>query len=358
MWSGKAIFSVPLGQRKSVFDIWVLAEGYVCVIWGVGDAPSIASGKIALEAGGVYPLRVEAFQTGATGDQRLVWSTPAGNGDDAVAAAKSADVVVFVGGLSARIEGEEMKVEAAGFAGGDRTSLDLPAPQQALLERVSATGKPVVLVLMNGSALSVNWAKDHVPAIVEAWYPGGYGGQAVAELLAGDYSPAGRLPVTFYQSADQLPAFTDYNMKGRTYRYFDGPVVYPFGHGLSFTTFEYDNATLSSAAIKAGDTVTASVKVTNTGTRDSDEVVQAYVAKPGDSAHPTLAGFSRVHLKAGETRTIDLPLDPRRLSQVDEAGVRKVVAGNYTISLGGGQPAYSQNASAVLTVKSETGLPE
>ncbi|HTN40457.1 MAG TPA: glycoside hydrolase family 3 C-terminal domain-containing protein, partial [Asticcacaulis sp.] len=339
------------------YRIWV-GDKLVIDEWGVGDAPSIASGKIALKAGTVYPLRVEAFQTGATGDQRLVWSTPAENGDDAVAAAKSADVVVFVGGLSARIEGEEMKVEAAGFAGGDRTSLDLPQPQQALLERVSATGKPVVLVLMNGSALSINWAKDHVPAIVEAWYPGGDGGKAVAELLAGDFSPAGRLPVTFYKSADQLPAFTDYNMKGRTYRYFDGPVLYPFGHGLSYTTFSYSDATLSSATIKAGDTITASVKVSNTGPRDSDEVVQAYVAKPGDSAHPTLAGFSRVHLKAGETQTITLPLDPRRLSQVDEAGVRKMVAGSYTISLGGGQPAFSKNASAVLTVKGESKLPE
>lgn len=339
------------------YRIWV-GDKLVIDEWGVGDAPSIASGKIALKAGTVYPLRVEAFQTGATGDQRLVWSTPAENGDDAVAAAKSADVVVFVGGLSARIEGEEMKVEAAGFAGGDRTSLDLPQPQQALLERVSATGKPVVLVLMNGSALSINWAKDHVPAIVEAWYPGGDGGKAVAELLAGDFSPAGRLPVTFYKSADQLPAFTDYNMKGRTYRYFDGPVLYPFGHGLSYTTFSYSDATLSSATIKAGDTITASVKVSNTGPRDSDEVVQAYVAKPGDSAHPTLAGFSRVHLKAGETQTITLPLDPRRLSQVDEAGVRKMVAGSYTISLGGGQPAFSKNASAVLTVRGEAQLPE
>lgn len=334
------------------YRIWV-GDKLVIDEWGVGDAPSIASGKIALQAGTVYPLKVEAFQNGATGDQRLVWSTPSENGDDAVAAAKSADVVVFVGGLSARIEGEEMKVEAAGFAGGDRTSLDLPAPQQALLERVSATGKPVVLVLMNGSALSINWAKDHVPSIVEAWYPGGFGGKAVAGLLAGDFSPAGRLPVTFYQSASQLPAFNDYGMKGRTYRYFDGPVLFPFGHGLSYTTFSYGDAALSAASIKAGDTVTASVRVSNTGARDSDEVVQLYVAKPGDSAHPTLAGFSRVYLKAGETQIVTLPLDPRRLSQVDAAGARKVVAGSYTISLGGGQSAYAKTVSAVLTVSGE-----
>ena len=339
------------------YRIWI-GDKLVIDEWGVGDAPSIASGKILLQAGAVYPIRVEAFQLGATGDQRLVWSTPAENGDAAVEAAKSADVVVFVGGLSARIEGEEMKVDAAGFAGGDRTSLDLPAPQQTLLERVSATGKPVVLVLMNGSALSINWAKDHIPAIVEAWYPGGYGGKAVAGLLAGDFSPAGRLPVTFYQSVDQLPPFTDYNMKGRTYRYFDGPVLYPFGYGLSYTTFSYSDATLSSATIMAGDTVAASVKVSNTGARDSDEVVQLYVAKPGDSAHPTLAGFSRLHLKAGQSQTVALTLDPRRLSQVDAAGVRKVVAGNYTISLGGGQPAFTNTASVVLKVNNQSEVPE
>ena len=340
------------GYRIFIGDTLVVDE------WGVTDAPSIDAGKIALEAGKTYPIRVEAAQTGQTGRQQLVWSVPGDDGQDAVEAAKQADVVIFVGGLSARIEGEEMKIKADGFSGGDRTSLDLPAPQEQLLEKVAATGKPVVLVLENGSALSVNWAQKNVPAIVEAWYPGGQGGQAVAELLAGDFSPAGRLPVTFYQSASQLPAFDNYDMKGRTYRYFTGQVLYPFGYGLSYTTFAYSGAAVSSAKLKAGKPVKASVTVRNTGARDSDEVVELYVAKPGDSAHPVLAGFSRIHLKAGASQKVGFDLDARRLSQVDAAGKRHVEPGRYVLSLGGGQPAYAQTATATLTVTGRASVPE
>jgi beta-glucosidase len=339
------------------YKIWV-GDKLIVDEWGVGDAPSIASGKITLEAGKKYPIRVEAFQRDATGDQKLVWSTPSQNGDDAVAMAKQADVVIFVGGLSARIEGEEMKVEAAGFAGGDRTSLDLPAPQQKLLERVHATGKPTVLVLMNGSALSVNWADQNIPAIVEAWYPGAEGGTAVAQALAGDFSPAGRLPVTFYKSASDLPAFADYSMKGRTYRYFKGDVLYPFGHGLSYTTFAYDAPTVSAKSIKAGDSVKATVNLRNAGQRDSDEVVQLYVKKPGDAANHTLAGFKRVHLKAGESQAVTLDLDARALSQVDDNGVRKVVPGAYTLYIGGGQPGHAKTVSAQVSVTGEQVLPK
>ena len=317
--------------------------------WGVGDAPSILSGATTLAAGGVYPIKVEAFQTGPRGTQKLLWSPPVDSGKEAVAAAQAADVVVFVGGLSARVEGEEMKVEAEGFAGGDRTSLDLPKPQQELLERLHATKKPIMLVLMNGSALSVNWAAKNIPAIVEAWYPGGDGGHAVAGLIAGDYSPAGRLPVTFYQSASQLPPFGDYRMDGRTYRYFKGEVLYPFGHGLSYTTFNYKAPSLSAKAIKAGDALKATVELTNAGKRDSDEVVQLYIAKPGDKAKPTLAGFSRVNVKAGQRRKVTLKVDARALSQVDEQGVRKVVPGAYTLHLGGGQPGHAKTVAAVLT---------
>ena len=308
--------------------------------WGVYDAPSIADGSIKLEANRRYPVRVEAFQRGIRGRQRLIWSPPSQNGDDAVRAAREADLVVFVAGLSARVEGEEMKVEAAGFAGGDRTSLDLPAPQQRLLERVHATGKPVVLVLMNGSALGVNWADAHVPAIVEAWYPGGEGGRAVARLLAGDFSPAGRLPVTFYKSADQLPPFNDYRMAGRTYRYFKGEPLYPFGHGLSYTSFRYDNARVSSNSVAAGDSVTVSSDVTNTGPVDGDEVVQLYVSHPGKDGAPvrSLQGFERVHLKRGEKRTVKFVLNDRAMSVVDEAGRRKLEPGRVELWIGGGQP--------------------
>jgi len=308
--------------------------------WDVGDAPSIASGSIKLQAGQKYPIKVESFQRGVRDRQQLVWSTPSQNGDDAVAAARNADVVIFVGGLSARVEGEEMKVAAPGFAGGDRTSLDLPAPQEHLLERVSAVGKPVVLVLMSGSALSINWADVHVPAIIEAWYPGGQGGAAVAGLLAGDFSPAGRLPVTFYKSVDQLPAFTDYSMAHRTYRYFNGEVLYPFGYGLSYTTFKYANARVSAPKVQGTGQVTVSVDLTNTGSVDSDEVVELYLTHPGADGAPirALTGFQRQHLRHGEKRTVEFTLRDRDLSVVDAAGVRRVVPGRVDVWVGGGQP--------------------
>ncbi len=339
------------------YRVWV-GDKLVVDEWGVGDAPSILSGSTSLKAGEIYPVKVEAFQIGPIGDQKLVWSLPGDAGKEAVDAAKKADLVVFVGGLSARVEGEEMKVQADGFAGGDRTSLDLPAPQQKLLERLNATKTPMVLVLMNGSALSVNWADKKVPAIVEAWYPGSEGGTAVAQLIAGDYSPAGRLPVTFYKSADQLPAFSDYKMDGRTYRYFKGDVLYPFGHGLSYTTFNYAIPSLSAKSVKAGDTVDVTVDVTNAGKMDSDEVVQLYISKPNDSSNPVLAGFARVNLKAGQSKPVTLKVDARALSSVDAAGVRKVQAGDYTLHMGGGQPKYAKTAAARLTVTGEIALPK
>jgi beta-glucosidase len=267
-------------------------------------------------------------------------------------------LVVFVGGLSARVEGEEMKVQAEGFTGGDRSSIDLPAPQQKLLERLHATKKPMVLVLMNGSALSVNWADAKVPAIVEAWYPGSEGGTAVAQLLAGDYSPAGRLPVTFYKSADQLPPFSDYKMDGRTYRYFKGDVLYPFGHGLSYTHFNYAIPSVSAKSVKAGETVELTVDVTNTGKMESDEVVQLYITKPNDISNPVLAGFARVNLKVGQTRPVNFKVDARALSLVDANGVRKVQPGDYTLHVGGGQPKYAKTAGARLTVTGEFELPK
>jgi beta-glucosidase len=335
------------------YRVWL--DGKLIVdAWDVTDSPSIEAGKATLQAGRTYPIRIEAVQRGARGDQKLVWSTPVDGGREAVDLARRADLVVFVAGLSANLEGEELKLQVPGFMGGDRTSLDLPAPQERLLERVVAAGKPTVLVLMSGSALAVNWADKHVPAIVQAWYPGGEGGHAVAGLIAGDYSPAGRLPVTFYRGVDGLPAFGDYRMDGRTYRYFKGQVLYPFGHGLSYTTFRYGTPALSAPSVAAGAPVNVDVDVENAGKRDGDEVVQLYVAKPGDAANPTLAGFRRVHLKAGERTRVTLALDARALSQVDAAGARKVVPGTYTVHVGGGQPGHAQTVKATLAV---TGTP-
>lgn len=320
--------------------IWV-NDRQIVDDWTWHDAPSITTGAVALEANRTYPIKVEAFQFGSQGDQYLVWSLPSQRGDDAVEAARAADLVVFVGGLSARVEGEEMRVDAPGFAGGDRTSIDLAGPQQRLLERVHAMGKPVVLVLMNGSALSVNWADQHVGAIVEAWYPGGEGGTALASLLAGDFSPAGRLPVTFYKSADQLPAFNDYTMAGRTYRYFRGEPLYAFGHGLSYTTFAYGNARVSRSQVKARDEVIVSVDVTNTGKMASDEVVQLYLSHDGVKSAPirSLQGFRRIPLQPGQKKTVQFALRDRALSIVDEQGVRRVQPGTVNVWLGGGQPA-------------------
>jgi beta-glucosidase len=267
-------------------------------------------------------------------------ASPETSAQAALAAARQADLIVFVAGLSPHIEGEEMKVHAEGFSGGDRTSLDLPGPQRMLLKQVQALGKPVVLVLMNGSALGINWADRHIPAIVEAWYPGEEGGAAVAALLAGDFSPAGRLPVTFYESVDQLPPFDDYAMSGRTYRYFKGEPLYPFGFGLSYTSFKYTNIHVSKSSISANEPVTVSVEVTNRGGRDGDEVVELYLTHKGVTGAPqrALKGFQRIHLARGETRHVAFTLRDRALSVVDESGKRRIVPGSVDVWVGGGQP--------------------
>jgi beta-glucosidase len=200
-----------------------------------------------------------------------------------------------------------MRVQIPGFRGGDRTSIDLPAPQQQLLEKVVAVGKPTVLVLLSGSALAVNWAQQNVPAIVEAWYPGQAGGSAIADVLFGDYNPAGRLPVTFYKSVSDLPPFEDYATKGRTYRFFTGTPLYPFGHGLSYTTFAYANLRARAERVRAADTIGVSVDVTNSGPVAGDEVVQLYVSHPASKvprAIRDLRGYRRVTLKPGETQTV------------------------------------------------------
>jgi beta-glucosidase len=265
----------------------------------------------------------------------------AGNAAEAaLSAARQADLIVFVAGLSPHIEGEEMKIHADGFSGGDRTSLDLPGPQRMLLERMQALGKPLVLVLMNGGALGINRADRHIPAIVEAWYPGEEGGAAVAALLAGDFSPAGRLPVTFYKSVDQLPPLDDYSMSNRTYRYFKGQPLYPFGFGLSYTSFKYANVHVSKPSISPDEPVTVSVDVTNRGGRAGDEVVELYLTHEGVSGAPrrALEAFQRIHLAQGETRHVEFTLRDRALGVVDASGKRRIVSGRVDVWVGGGQP--------------------
>jgi beta-glucosidase len=321
---------------------------------------------IHLENGKAYSIKIEYFETIRSAEAKLIWGVPGREEDEAVQAARQSDLVVMVLGLSARIEGEEMKVKADGFTGGDRTSLNLPAPQEQLLERVYAAGKPIVLVLTNGSALAVNWANDHVPAILEAWYPGEAGGTAVAEALAGDFSPAGRLPITFYKSVEQLPAFEDYSMANRTYRYFTGDPLYPFGYGLSYTTFQYSNPQISSDPNSDDNTATISAKVTNRGTMDGDEVAQLYLTHEGvaGTSLKELRGFQRIHLARGETLTVTFTLRERDLSIVDADGKRRIVPGTIKAWIGGGQPAatgsnsVSNGVSTQFSITSEKVLPD
>jgi beta-glucosidase len=307
---------------------------------------------LRLQAGEAYPIRVEYRPRREFGAVQLVWSQPGPDlRSEGIRAAEEADAVIMVMGLSPRLEGEEMRVEVPGFAGGDRMEIGLPAVQQELLEAVVATGKPVVLVLMNGSALAIPWAAEHVPAILEAWYPGQAAGTAIADVLFGDYNPAGRLPVTFYRSADQLPPFEDYDMEGRTYRYFQGDPLFPFGHGLSYTTFAYSGLVLPDTVAR-GEDVVLSVRVENTGDRDGEEVVQLYLtrlAASGPVPIRSLKGVERVFLTAGAEATVTFTLDFEDLALMDDAGVPVVEPGAFEVSVGGKQPGFSGLADAATT---------
>ncbi len=310
-----------------------------------------------------HDLRVEYSHSGdrAGGGLTLQWEAPAeGQLAEAVRAAKASDVVLAFVGLSPRLEGEEMPLQIDGFAGGDRTSINLPASQERLLEAVGSTGKPVVVISMSGSALALTWAKAHAAAILSAWYPGVEGGTAIAQTLAGLNNPAGRLPVTFYASTRELPAFTDYSMKNRTYRYFTGTPLWGFGFGLSYSSFQYSPVKLSSASVTAGQPVTATVTVTNTSSVAGDEVVEAYLKTPqvGGPVH-SLVGFARVHVGPGERREVPLEISARSLSSVDAAGQRSVLAGTYLLSVGGAQPKETAAKSEVtFTVTGMASLPK
>ncbi len=320
-------------------------------------------GRIHLEKGQKVPITVSYRAMGAGPvEAQLIWSKYDTKPDPAaVTAAKNADVVVAVLGITSELEGEEMPVNEEGFKGGDRTSIDLPKPEQALLEAVTAAGKPVVLVLTNGSALAVNWANQHVNAILEAWYPGEEGGSAVAETLSGKNNPAGRLPVTFYAGLSDLPAFEDYAMKNRTYRYYEGKPLFPFGYGLSYTTFSYKGLSLPKTTINAGDPLVAEVTVTNTGKVAGDEVAQLYVSFPKVAGAPlrALRGFHRIHLKPGESQKVRFELKDRDLSMVTEKGDPIIAEGKYSVSVGGGQPnTGAPTVAGTFEVKGTKTLPE
>jgi beta-glucosidase len=299
-------------------------------------------GRVHLEKGRKVAIDVNyGNRGGGELGAQLIWA-PVENAPspEAVAAAKQADVVIAAVGITSELEGEEMPVNQPGFLGGDRTSLDLPQPEEDLVEAVAATGKPLVVVLMNGSALGVNWINQHANAVLDAWYSGEEGGTAIADTLSGKNDPAGRLPVTFYTDVSQLPNFEDYSMKNRTYRYFTDKPLYPFGYGLSYTTFSYSGLSIPNAPVQAGDPINAEVTVTNTGKVAGDEVVELYLKFPPVAGAPRVAlrGFQRVHLEAGQNQQVHFELKNRDLSMVTEAGQPIIAAGDYTISVGGGQP--------------------
>lgn len=326
---------------KTIVDAWTRNR------WGAKQF------KLPVKKDSTYKLIVEFYQSEGNASIRLKSGHYEKTDFNALQQRlKDADAILFVGGISPQLEGEEMPVAVPGFSGGDRTSILLPAVQTELMKALKNTGKPVVFVMMTGSAIATPWESENVPAIVNAWYGGQSAGTAIADVLFGDYNPAGRLPVTFYKSDADLPGFGNYDMTNRTYRYFKGEALYPFGYGLSFTTFTYGNLIVPSTA-KSGKAITVSVKVTNTGKRDGEEVVQLYISSQNNTAHPALKelkGFRRISLKAGESKLLQFKVTAQDLSFVDDKGVTKYLKGKVAVSVGGGQPGVkNKTTSNVLT---------
>lgn len=328
-----------LVDGKTVLDAWTRNR------WGARTY------KLQTEVGKTYRLVVEYYQAEGKAAVRLRTGNYEKTDFTALATRlKDADAIVFVGGISPQLEGEEMQVNYPGFNGGDRTSILLPAVQTELMKTLQSTGKPVVFVMMTGSAVAIPWEADHVPAIINAWYGGQSAGTAIADVLFGDYNPAGRLPVTFYKGDSDLPDFNDYSMANRTYRYFKGQPQYGFGHGLSYTSFAYSPLKLPATA-GFGKKVIVSTTVTNTGNRDGEEVVQLYVSGNDQTAIKSLKGFKRLLLKKGESKVVSFTLMPEDVSVIDNQGKPEKMKGNLTISIGGCQPD-AQTAASKKTVSS------
>jgi len=406
--SGKCEFSIngPGGVRvtldgKQVVNDWVQRAptgrgAFGGGAFGGGEPLPQRTAEVSFEKGKTYKLVVEFFRdaaeataeanasaaaNGAAANAAAAFGGGRGRGGaapiagptlswnygydeaDAVAAAKKADVVIAVVGITSQLEGEQGNTRGQlpeGFEGGDRTSINLPGEEEDLLKAIKAAGKPLIVTLINGSALAVNWADASANAILEAWYPGEDGGQAVAETLAGANNPAGRLPVTFYKGLADLPPFNDYNMTNRTYRYYTGTPLYPFGYGLSYSKFEYSNLKLSTATLQAGANLTVEADVKNVSSIPGDEVAQLYLVFPRMPGTPlrALRGFERVNIPAGQTKHVTFTLNPRDLSCVNPDGVTHVAPGAYTVWVGGGQPnAKVPGQQAALTIQGEQKLP-
>ncbi|MGA9424858.1 MAG: glycoside hydrolase family 3 C-terminal domain-containing protein, partial [Terracidiphilus sp.] len=364
-WSG---FLTP--SETGEYLVGMKANGFGRVMVGdkqvAEDRGGVGMGQVHLDKGEKVRINVVYAQFGeAEGSgpaAQLIWAKVQSGADPAALdAARKADVVIAVVGITSQLEGEEMPVNEPGFLGGDRTSINLPQPEEDLVQEVAKAGKPLVVVLMNGSALAVNWEKEHANAILEAWYSGEEGGTAIAETLSGKNNPAGRLPVTFYKDVNQLPNFEDYSMSNRTYRYFRDQPLYPFGYGLSYTTFAYKDLVLPTAPVAAGSPMSAEVTVTNTGKVAGDEVVELYLEFPKVAGAPlkALRGLERVHLDPGASQTVHFDLKPRDLGMVSELGTPMIAEGKYTVTVGGGQPGTSApQVSGTFEMQGQIDLPE
>jgi beta-glucosidase len=355
--------SLRAGQDLSAMGNFKAAAGASPTAPPVMNNPKVASIPFDFDDTRPHEFQLEYSHSAdrAGGGVTLKWEAPPqAQLDEAVARAKEAAVVIAFVGLSPQLEGEEMRIKIPGFNGGDRTSIDLPAPQQKLLEALAATGKPLIVVLQSGSAVALNWANQHANAVLAAWYPGVAGGTAIARTLAGLNNPGGRLPVTFYASLDEVPPFTDYSMKNRTYRYFTGKPLWGFGYGLSYTSFKYGPVKLSTEALKAGEPLTATVTVTNTGKVGGDEVVEAYLKTPqADGPIHSLVGFDRVTIAPGASKEVTLQIDPRSLSSVDDQGNRAILEGKYMLTVGGAQPQETAAKSeAAFSITGSIPLPK
>jgi len=327
--SSIAVIGPNANNREAlVGNYFGTASKYVTVVEGIQDAVSKGTRVYYAQGCHLCKDRVEPL---ALASDRIY---------EAVSTAERADVVVLCLGLDATLEGEEGDAGNS-YASGDKPDLNLPGEQQKLMEAVCATGKPVILVLMCGSALAINWADQNIPAIIQAWYPGAEGGKAVASLIFGDYSPSGRLPVTFYKSSEELPDFHDYSMKNRTYRYMENEALYPFGYGLSYTCFEYSNLILSKDKIVCCEELDCSVEVKNNGMFEADEVVQLYLKDVEASVLVPkwkLEGCNVVHLNPGESKKVDFTIKPRQMALINEEGRCILEPGLFMVYIGGSQP--------------------
>lgn len=301
---------------------------------------------VTLEANKKYNISFECVQNNTEHSiMRLLWESPKDNlQEEALAIANDADAVILCMGISPLLEGEEMKVKVDGFSGGDRVNTKLPKTQADLIKKIQALGKPTILVLLNGSALSINWENENVPAILEAWYPGQAGGTAIADVIFGDYNPAGRLPVTFYKDINDIPEFSDYDMRGKTYRYFKGDPLYEFGYGLSYTSFKYSNLKMPET-IESGKDFTVEVDVENSGDLKGEEVIQLYIQNPNAdefNPHKSLASFERVSFNSGEKTTLKFKIKNDQLAVINNEGKKIIKPGSYIISVGGAQPSEAR----------------